>query len=59
MKGIYMLDLLKQIIDRTLVTGIGQSIIAFGAWSFVIILVFVLIYYCILYLIRRIKYGSK
>jgi hypothetical protein len=53
-----MLDLLKQIIERTLITGIGQSIIAFGVWGVVVILLFVFIYYCILYLIRVIKYGK-
>ena len=54
-----MLDLIKQIINRTLQTGIGQSIIAFGVWSYVVILVFVLIYYSILYVVRRIKSNNK
>jgi NitT/TauT family transport system permease protein len=38
MKGIYMIDLLKQIVERTLITGIGQSIIAFGVWFQITIL---------------------
>jgi hypothetical protein len=54
-----MLDILQRIIKKTLATGIGQSIIAFGAWFFVIVLLFVLIYYCVLYAVRKIKYGSK
>lgn len=49
-----MLDKLTQIIQKTINTGIGQSIIAFGAWDYVIVLIIIIMYYSLLCLIRSI-----
>lgn len=49
-----MLDMLNKVIQSTIETGIGQSIIAFGAWGYALILLIVTLYYAFLCLFKLI-----
>ncbi len=39
------MDSILKLINETAKSGIGQAIIAFGAWTYVLILILVTIYY--------------
>lgn len=47
-----MLHMLEKLIQETLKTGTSQAVIAFSAWSYVIILAFVTLYYSFLCLVK-------
>lgn len=53
------MDFLKQMIDETIKTGIGQAIIAFGAWAYVPVLLLVVVYNVIICIISGIKSRSR
>ncbi len=53
-----MMKFITKIINDTIETGIGQSIIAFSAWGYSFILVAVALYYGVLSLIKLIS-GNK
>ncbi len=46
------MDIITKLIKDTIKTGIGQSIIAFGAWFYVLVMLLVVIYYTIRCLIK-------
>lgn len=50
-----MLNMLEKLIQETLKTGTGQAVIAFSAWSYVLILAFVTLYYAFLSLLKLMK----
>jgi hypothetical protein len=49
-----MFDMLNKAIQSTIETGIGQSILAFGVWGYVLILLVVTLYYAFLCLFKLI-----
>ncbi|WES32552.1 hypothetical protein P0092_12350 [Ruminiclostridium papyrosolvens DSM 2782] len=53
-----MMKFITKIINNTIETGIGQSIIAFAAWGYSFFLVVVVLYYAVISLIKLIS-GNK
>ncbi len=53
-----MTKFITEIINNTIETGIGQSIIAFAAWGYSFFLVAIVLYYAVLALIKLIS-GNK
>ena len=47
-----MSKLIEQFIKETIQDGIGQTIIAFGSWAYVLILLLVTIYYAFASIIK-------
>ncbi len=54
-----MMKFITNIINDTIETGIGQSIIAFSAWGYSFLLVAVFLYYAVLALIKMISNNKR
>lgn len=52
-------EFIISIIKNTIETGIGQSIIAFSAWGYSLVLIGVFLYYVVLSLIKLISNSKR
>ncbi len=52
-------EFIIKIMENTLETGIGQSIIAFSAWGYSFVLIGVFLYYAVLSLIKLISNSKR
>lgn len=47
------MHVIRQLVQDNMNYGLGQAIISFGAWLYVLILLVIVVYYAVLSVIRR------